>query len=101
MENALLVSEYVNDVYAYYFELERKYAIRKNHLDGQAQIKSEWRTVLLNWISEVHTEWRLTQDTFHTTVSIIDRYLQVSENICYCKDFHIFIFRVFFSLSLK
>ena len=30
-----LVSEYVNDIYAYLRDLERKYSVRPNYLDGQ------------------------------------------------------------------
>lgn len=77
-ENTLLVCEYVNDIYAYLFEMERKYEIRKNHLDGQSEVHPRMRTVLLDWISEVHTQYHFAQETFHITVSIIDRYLQVS-----------------------
>ncbi|XP_031641114.1 G2/mitotic-specific cyclin-B [Contarinia nasturtii] len=74
--NCLLVCEYVNDIYAYLFEMEQKYAIRKNHLDGQTEVHPRMRTVLLDWISEVHTQYHFTQETFHITVSLIDRYLQ-------------------------
>lgn len=82
----------MNDIYAYLFELD---AIRKNHLSGHVYIKSQWRTVLLNWISDVHTNWHLTQETFHMTVSIIDRYLQVSYTGIG------FIFRVFYAIYFK
>lgn len=68
----------MNDIYAYLFEMEQKYAIRKNHLDGQAEVHPRMRTVLLDWISEVHTQYHFAQETFHITVSTIDRYLQVS-----------------------
>lgn len=74
----MLVCEYVNDIYAYLFEMERKYAIKKGHLDGQTEIHPRMRTVLLDWISEVHTQYHFAQETFHITVSTIDRYLQVS-----------------------
>lgn len=88
-KNQLLVCEYVNDIYAYLFEMERKYAIRKAHLDGQTEIHPRMRTVLLDWISEVHTQYHFAQETFHITVTTIDRYLQVSERtpclLCYVE----------------
>lgn len=77
-ENPLLVSEYVNDIYAYLYHLEEKYAIRKNHLDGQRDVFPKMRAVLIDWINEVHLQYRFAQETFHMAVSIIDRYLQVS-----------------------
>lgn len=61
------------------FEMEVKYAIRKNHLDGQAEVHPRMRTVLLDWISEVHTQYHFAQETFHIAVSTVDRYLQVSD----------------------
>lgn len=53
------------------------YSIRKNHLDGQREIEPRMRLVLMDWISEVHSQYHFTQETFHSTISIIDRYLQV------------------------
>lgn len=76
-ENPLLVSEYVNDIYSYLFDVERKYAIHKNHLDGQREVIPRMRTVLVDWINEVHLEYHLVQETFHMAVALIDRYLQV------------------------
>jgi G2/mitotic-specific cyclin-B2 len=36
------------------------------------------RAVLVDWINEVHYQFRLEIETYHMTISIIDRYLQVS-----------------------
>lgn len=74
----LLVSEYVNDIYAYLYHLESVYAIGKNHLDGQRDVHPKMRAVLIDWINEVHYQYHFMQETFHMTVSIIDRYLQVN-----------------------
>lgn len=35
------------------------------------------RSVLLDWINEVHFQFTLENETYHMAVSIIDRYLQV------------------------
>lgn len=78
-KNPLLVSEYVNDIYAYLFSLEKKYAIRGDHLEGQREVVPRMRTVLVDWINEVHLQYHFAQETFHMAVSIIDRYLQVIE----------------------
>lgn len=75
--NPLLVSEYVNDIYSYLFAMERKYAIRSDHLKDQSEVFPRMRTVLLDWINEVHLQYRFVQETFHITALIIDRYLQV------------------------
>ena len=36
------------------------------------------RSVLLDWINEVHHQFRLENETYHMAVSMIDRYLMVN-----------------------
>ena len=76
--NILLVSEYVNDIYEYLRKLEVQYEIRENHLKGQTEVLPKMRAVLIDWINDVHLQYRFMQETFHMAVSIIDRYLQAS-----------------------
>uniref|UniRef100_A0A1A9ZX30 Uncharacterized protein n=1 Tax=Glossina pallidipes TaxID=7398 RepID=A0A1A9ZX30_GLOPL len=75
-ENLLLVSEYVNDIYDYLFQLESEQPVVKNHLEGQAEVNANMRAVLIDWINEVHLQFRLIPETFQMAVAIIDRYLQ-------------------------
>ncbi|XP_023298945.2 G2/mitotic-specific cyclin-B isoform X1 [Lucilia cuprina] len=75
-ENLILVSEYVNDIYAYLFKLEAEQPVHKNHLEGQAEVYAKMRAVLIDWINEVHTQFHLVAETFQLAVAIIDRYLQ-------------------------
>lgn len=75
--NPMLVSEYVNDIYNYLNQLEESFAIRENFLDGHKQINFKMRSILIDWINEVQHQYRLEIDTYHMTVSIIDRYLQI------------------------
>lgn len=79
-EDPLLVAEYVNSIFDYLNELELKYAIRENHLDGQRDVFPKMRAVLIDWINEVHLQYRFAQETFHMAVSLIDRYLQVRQH---------------------
>ncbi|XP_055529434.1 G2/mitotic-specific cyclin-B [Wyeomyia smithii] len=75
--NPMLVSEYVNDIYKYLNDLEDAFAIKENFLDNHKQINHKMRTILIDWINEVHYQFKLEIDTYHMTVSIIDRYLQL------------------------
>uniref|UniRef100_A0A1B0BN71 Uncharacterized protein n=1 Tax=Glossina palpalis gambiensis TaxID=67801 RepID=A0A1B0BN71_9MUSC len=75
-DNLLLVSEYVNDIYDYLFQLESEQPIVKNHLEGQVEVNVNMRAVLIDWINEVHLQFRLIPETFQMAVAIIDRYLQ-------------------------
>lgn len=75
--NPMLVSEYVNDIYEYLNSLEETFAIRENFLESHTQINHKMRTILIDWINEVQYQYKLEIDTYHMTVSIIDRYLQL------------------------
>ncbi|ETN58227.1 cyclin b [Anopheles darlingi] len=76
--NLMLVSEYVNDIYKYLNKLESSadYALRENFLDGHTEVTYKMRAILIDWINEVHNQFKLDIDTYHMTVSLIDRYLQ-------------------------
>ncbi|XP_041771915.1 G2/mitotic-specific cyclin-B-like [Anopheles merus] len=81
--NPMLVAEYVNDIYNYLNELESRpgYALCENFLDGHKEITHKMRTILIDWINEVHYQFKLDIDTYHMTVSLIDRYLQTMKTV--------------------
>ncbi|CAG5116431.1 unnamed protein product [Candidula unifasciata] len=74
-DNPQLVSIYVNPIYSYMRQLEKKYSIRQNLLDG-SDITGKMRAILIDWLCQVHNRFHLLQETMYLTVSIIDRYLQ-------------------------
>lgn len=75
-DNPQLLAEYVNDIYAYLFKLEKTFMIRENFLGNQMDVTPKMRSVLLDWINEVHNQFSLELETYHMTVSMIDRFLQ-------------------------
>lgn len=75
-ENPILVSIYSNDIYDYLRKLEREYPVKKGFLAGQ-EVTPKMRLVLVDWLVEVHQQFRLMQETLYLTTSIIDRFLQV------------------------
>lgn len=74
--NPVLVSIYTNDIHKYLRTLERKTLIIKGFLSGQ-EVTPKMRSVLIDWLIEVHQQFRLMQETLYLTVAIIDRFLQV------------------------
>ena len=74
-DNPQLVSEYVNDIYQYMRELEDKYPVRTNFLEGH-EITGKMRSILIDWLCQVHHRFHLLQETLYLTVAIIDRFLQ-------------------------
>lgn len=51
------------------------------------------RGVLVDWLVEVHTQFKLLQETLYMTVYIIDKYLQV-HFLRKCVGFCMFISRL-------
>lgn len=74
--NPILVTIYSNDIYMYLRKLEAKYPIQKGYLIGQ-EVNAKMRSVLIDWLVEVHQQFHLLQETLYLTVAIIDRFLQV------------------------
>lgn len=37
------------------------------------------RAVLVDWLYQVHDRFKLLSDTFHMTIQLIDRYLQITD----------------------
>jgi hypothetical protein len=40
---------------------------------------SQNRAVLIDWLYQVHDRFKLLSDTFHMTIQLIDRYLQITD----------------------
>ncbi|KAG4076372.1 hypothetical protein HA402_005815 [Bradysia odoriphaga] len=70
-----LESEYVKDIYNYLQHLEKKFAIPESYLSAQREVTPKMRTVLIDWLNEVHLQFHLFTETYYLTVGIIDRYL--------------------------
>lgn len=73
--NPQLVSEYVNDIYKYMLRLEREFQVRGNYMDNQ-EVNARMRSILVDWLVQVHLRFHLLQETLFLTVSILDRFLQ-------------------------
>merc|ERR1711865_828439 len=43
--------------------------------ETQTDITAKMRTILIDWLVEVHNKYRLRPETLHLTVNLIDRYL--------------------------
>jgi hypothetical protein len=69
------VDEYVGDITNALFRDEEKYLPQPDYMDAQLEISSNMRSVLIDWLVEVHMKHHLCLETLHLTVNIIDRYL--------------------------
>ena len=76
-ENPQLVSYYAKDIYRYLRQLETEYCIKSNYMDGY-QIRPTMRTILVDWLVDVHGRFKMLQETLYLTVAVMDSFLQVS-----------------------
>merc|ERR1712235_192026 len=76
-----LVGHYVEKVYDYLRYLEHKHAIEPRYLDGHPEVNPKMRSILVDWLVQVHKGFKLVPDTLYLTVGILDRYLSNCEKI--------------------
>lgn len=73
-ENTQLVAEYVKDIYGYLAAVEKQFRISPNFLENKI-VTSKMRSVLIDWLIQVHLKFHLLQETLYLCVQIIDAYL--------------------------
>lgn len=79
--NHLEVSEYVDEIYQYYWVTEAQNQTLPNYMTIQTDITPQMRGILINWLIEVHLKFDLMHETLYLMVSLLDRYLsEVSIN---------------------
>ena len=73
--NPLAAAEYAQDIYCYYRRVEPRFAVPADYMAGQAEINEKMRSILIDWLVEVHLKFKLMPETLYLTVNLIDRYL--------------------------
>jgi hypothetical protein len=74
-DDPLMVSEYVVEIFEYLKELEITTMANANYMDDQNELEWKMRGILVDWLLEVHTRFRLLPETLFLAVNIIDRFL--------------------------
>ena len=75
MNDPLMVAEYVREIFDYYKELEEVTLPNPNYMDHQKDLEWKMRGILVDWLIEVHTRFRLLPETLFLAVNILDRFL--------------------------
>ncbi|KAF2145463.1 uncharacterized protein K452DRAFT_295097 [Aplosporella prunicola CBS 121167] len=71
----LMVSEYVGEIFEYLKELEITTMANPDYMSNQSELEWKMRGILVDWLLEVHTRFRLLPETLFLAVNIIDRFL--------------------------
>jgi hypothetical protein len=75
VDDPLMVSEYVVEIFEYMKELEITTMANADYMDNQTELEWKMRGILVDWLLEVHTRFRLLPETLFLAVNIIDRFL--------------------------
>ncbi|EHK99444.1 putative G2/mitotic-specific cyclin-4 [Glarea lozoyensis 74030] len=70
-----MVAEYGDEIFAYMRELEIKMLPNPNYMDNQSEIQWSMRSVLMDWLIQVHHRFSLLPETLFLCVNYIDRFL--------------------------
>ncbi|XP_047977529.1 G2/mitotic-specific cyclin-2-like [Salvia hispanica] len=76
-KNPLAVTEYIDDIYAYYKKTESSSCVPSNYMAQQFDINDRMRGILIDWLIEVHYKFELMDETLYLTVNLIDRFLAI------------------------
>lgn len=76
-DDPLMVSEYVNEIFPYLHELEKKTLPDPAYLLKQTQLKPRMRSILVDWLVEMHQRFRLLPETLFLAINIMDRFMSV------------------------
>ncbi|KAF1956106.1 G2/M-specific cyclin NimE [Byssothecium circinans] len=74
-DDPLMVSEYVVEIFEYLKQLELTTMANPKYMDDQNELEWKMRGILVDWLLEVHTRFRLLPETLFLAVNIIDRFL--------------------------
>ncbi|KAH9822474.1 cyclin-like protein [Melampsora americana] len=70
-----MVKEYVNEIYHYMRELELETLPDADYMSRQSELTWKMRGVLVDWIIEVHSKFRLLPETLYLAINLMDRFL--------------------------
>ncbi|KAK3934244.1 cyclin-like protein [Diplogelasinospora grovesii] len=72
-----LMAEYSDEIFNYMRELETTLAPHPHYMDIQTVVSWSMRSVLMDWLIQVHNRFGLLPETLFLTVNYIDRFLSV------------------------
>ncbi|KAJ4724188.1 Cyclin [Melia azedarach] len=80
VNDELAVVEYVDDMYKFYKLTEDESRVQ-DYMVSQPNINAKMRTILVDWLIEVHNRFELMPETLYLTINIMDRYLSMKKSV--------------------
>lgn len=73
--NALCAVDYVKEIHEHFHKTEGKYRASATYMGRQNDINEKMRSILVDWLVDVHLKFKLLPETLYLAVDIIDRFL--------------------------
>ncbi|RDX75868.1 hypothetical protein CR513_44205, partial [Mucuna pruriens] len=73
-DNEFAAAEYIDDIYQYYKDTEEDGCVH-DYMSSQPDINAKMRSILVDWLIEVHRKFELMPETLYLTLNIVDRFL--------------------------
>ncbi|KAL4881547.1 cyclin-like protein [Aspergillus karnatakaensis] len=75
LDDPLMAAEYVVEIFDYLRDLEMETLPNPQYIEHQPDLEWKMRGILVDWLIEVHTRFRLLPETLFLAVNLIDRFL--------------------------
>lgn len=79
LDDPLMAAEYVVEIFDYLRDLEMTTLPNPQYIEHQPDLEWKMRGILVDWLIEVHTRFRLLPETLFLAVNIIDRFLSAEQ----------------------
>lgn len=76
--NSLYAAEYAQVIHSTFLGRETAFMVDPQYMDHQDDVTIKMRSILIDWLVDVHGKFKLRPETLFLTVNIIDRYLQAA-----------------------
>ncbi|KAI1386961.1 A/B/D/E cyclin [Hypoxylon trugodes] len=75
IDDPLMAAEYAHEIFEYLRDLECKAVPNPQYIIHQDELEWKTRSILIDWMIEVHTRFHLLPETLFLATNIIDRFL--------------------------
>ena len=70
------MAEYAEEIYHYLQKIENDHIAKHGFMKNQPELNEKMRTVLIDWMVEVHQKFKLLPETLYLAVNLLDRYIE-------------------------
>lgn len=84
INNVYHVTEFVTEIQKSMLQTEKKWNPDSSYMSRQDKINETIRSTLVDWLIQIHYNFKLLTESLFLTINVIDRYL--SKNVIVKKD---------------